>query len=446
MSYPRGLPSHGLTTPQGDPVPQVPTGPAPSVLTATPVQDSSAPAPTQRGLRSALGTLLRTPALGASSLVVVDPATNQVLLARRAGTPRIPASTIKLLTAAAAVRTLGPNARIPTRVVRNSGTADSSDEGGAIVLVGGGDATLVSGSGGKGPLAGGSASLRELARQTARAVGKGPVTLGYDDSLFTGPRLAPGWPRSFPADGVIAPVSALLVDQGRRSRTSTSRANDPAQQAARTFARLLRADGVRVRGVQPMRSAPDAPEIARVESPPVAELVQRMLTESDNDLAESLAHLAGAKSGSGASFKGGATAVMSAARELGLPIDGLSIVDGSGLSQRDRVAAATLAGVLVAAARRSDPVYSPIASGLPVAGETGTLADRFRGRGAAIARGNVRAKTGTLSSVVSLAGTVKDADGRVLVFAVIGNRVPSVDGARRAVDDIAVRLAECGCS
>lgn len=429
--------AHARVSTTEDPAPAVPASPAPPVLTATSIQDSTAPMPSERGLRSALGSLLRTPALGRASVVIVDPGTNAVLLGRNAETPRIPASTIKLLTGVAAVRTLGPNTRLATRVVRDGDT---------IILVGGGDATLVSGSGGRGPLAGGSASLRELARQTARAVGGGPVRLGFDDSLFTGPTLGPGWSRGFPSAGVVAPVTALMVDQGRRSKGSIARVADPARQAARIFAQYLEEDGVRVQRVRRMKAPVNASEVARVESPPVAELVQRMLTESDNDLAESLAHLVGREAGTGASFAGGGAAVMAVIDDLGLPDDGLRIVDGSGLSQENKVASITLAGVLVGAARRSDSVFGPIASGLPVAGETGTLADRFRGRGAAIARGNVRAKTGTLSSVVGLAGTVKDADGRVLVFAVLGNRVPSVEGARRTVDEIAVRLAECGCS
>ena len=414
----------------------LPSGPAPAVLVTTPIADSTAPIPTEQGLRRALGSLLRDRSLGRSSVVVVDPGTNTMLLGRNAQTPRTPASTIKMLTGVAAVRTLGANTRLATRVVR---------QGDAIVLVGGGDATLAT-RGGRGPLDGGSASLRDLARQTARAIGDGPVRLGFDDSLFTGPALGPGWSRGFIRSGVVAPVSALMVDHGRRSKTSLARVSDPARQAARTFARYLAADGVRVTSVSSMKAAPNANEVARVESPPVAELVQRMLTESDNDLAESLAHLTGGKAGTGASFAGGAEAVTRVVAELALPDQGLQIVDGSGLSQQDAVPATTLAGVLVGAARQADPVYGPIASGLPVAGETGTLADRFRGRAAAVARGNVRAKTGTLSSVVSLAGTVKDVDGRVLVFVVIGNRVPSVTAARRTVDDIAVRLAKCGCS
>jgi len=414
----------------------LPAAPAPAVLVTTPIADSTAPIPTERGLRRALGSLLRDPTLGRSSIVIVDPGSNAMLLGRHADTPRTPASTIKLLTGVAAVATLGANTRLATRVVR---------DGDAIVLVGGGDATLASRSK-RGPLDGGSASLRDLARQTARAIGTGTVRVGFDDSLFTGPAMGPGWSRGFVSSGVVAPVTALMVDQGRRSKTSIARVTDPARQAAGAFARFLAADGVRVESVSPMKAAPDAAELARVESPPVAELVQRMLTESDNDLAESLAHLTGAKAGTGASFAGGAKAVTAVVARLGLPDQGLRIVDGSGLSSRDAVAATTLAGVLVAAARRADPVYGPIASGLPVAGETGTLADRFGGRGAALARGNVRAKTGTLSSVVSLAGTVKDVHGRVLVFVVIGNRVPGVAAARRTVDDIAVRLAKCGCS
>ena len=171
-----------------------------------------------------------------------------------------------------------------------------------------------------------------------------------------------------------------------------------------------------------------------------------MLTDSDNDLAEALAHLAGAKAFGKGSFEGGARAMVRTMQDATLVRGALAPVDGSGLSGRNAVSAGTLADLLESVTREEDPGTSGIGLALPVAGFTGTLADRFRGGASLPGAGLVRAKTGTLTGVTSLAGTVKDVDGRVLVFSVLANGVPSIPKARRALDLFASRLAECGCS
>lgn len=130
---------------------------------------------------------------------------------------------------------------------------------------------------------------------------------------------------------------------------------------------------------------------------------------------------------------------------MGVDVTGMSIVDGSGLSTRDQVPATVLAEVLGDAAKASDPDLAAIPPGLAVAGLTGTLADRYTSLQTLAGRGVVHAKTGTLTGVVSLAGTVQDRDGRVLVFAIISNKVPSLARARETMDRIASRLATCGC-
>ncbi len=85
-------------------------------------------------------------------------------------------------------------------------------------------------------------------------------------------------------------------------------------------------------------------------------------------------------------------------------------------------------------------------TGLPIAGFTGTLGKRFgAASGAAEAAGIVRAKTGSLSGVNTLAGTVVDADGRLLSFAVMTRTTAAADTARAAMDRIVARLAACGC-
>jgi D-alanyl-D-alanine carboxypeptidase/D-alanyl-D-alanine-endopeptidase (penicillin-binding protein 4) len=410
-----------------------PSGPAMTVLEPTAVMNAVGPAPTKAGILRAVGPALASPALGRFSAVVIDPTSEDAVLAIRSGVGRTPASTMKLLTAASALMVLGSTERLATTVVVSGST---------LTLVGGGDATLtrVKRAGAE------SATLKALARQVADQIAASPINLRFDNSLFSGPVLGPGWSSSFPAAGVIAPVTALMVDQGRVRPGALSRVTNPSKQAAQVFADLLRADGVTVTSIRMGTAPPDATEIARVQSPTIGNLVERMLTESDNDLAEALAHLVGGRLSGRATFATGAAGVEQTAAKLGLQTAGLVVADGSGLSGQNTVSPVTLAQLLSDIARQSDPGLWQVGSGLPVSGFTGTLADRFARGISASAAGYVRAKTGTLTGVVALAGTVKDVDGRVLVFAVLANGVTSLDAARRAVDDFSSRLANCGCT
>jgi D-alanyl-D-alanine carboxypeptidase/D-alanyl-D-alanine-endopeptidase (penicillin-binding protein 4) len=111
------------------------------------------------------------------------------------------------------------------------------------------------------------------------------------------------------------------------------------------------------------------------------------------------------------------------------------------------VPARVLADVLRLATQDDRPQLRPLLEGLPVSGFTGTLAERFRRPPAAPAAGRVRAKTGTLTGVNALAGFTVDADGRLLVFAVLAGRVPAggTPAARAAIDRVAAALTACGC-
>lgn len=399
--------------------------PAP-VLKSIPVMGSTAPIPTSAGLQSALSGILARPAFGTSGVWIGDPATGTTLFDSNATTALLPASALKLLTAATALRVLTPTKRIPTRVVV---------EGETLTLIGGGDAMLA--STGVGP------SLETLANRVASQIQAGPITLNYDTSLFSGRTLGAGWSRTFPAAGVAAPVQALMVDQGRARVGGNSRVSNPAAYAAQLFAKELRAQGIKVASVGQAKAPASATEIARVESVPVQQLVNHMLTDSDNDLAEALAHLSGvAVSGKG-SFTSGAAAMEATAKALGLPTQGLALFDGSGLSNKDRVSAQALGGILMLAAQGS---FGGIAPALAIAGFTGTLADRFTSASQKSAAGFVRAKTGTLNGVVNLVGIVPDLDGRVLVFSVLTNGISSIERTRLSVDQLATKLRACGCA
>jgi D-alanyl-D-alanine carboxypeptidase/D-alanyl-D-alanine-endopeptidase (penicillin-binding protein 4) len=247
----------------------------------------------------------------------------------------------------------------------------------------------------------------------------------------------------------VSPVSALSVDQGRRSATTSTRDSDPALAAGAAFAAQLTRAGITVTGRVTRTIAPaSAAQLASVESPPLGDLVERTLTRSDDDLAEALAHVAGGRLGGAASFEGGALATAKVLAELGIPGAGVRLLDGSGLSRQDLVPATTLVHALAAIATDapssadSAGALWPVATGLPVAGVTGTLTVRFASPGTSAGRGVVRAKTGTLTGVDSLSGLVRDGHGRLLAFAFVADGSPGpVLDARAALDRAATALA-----
>ncbi|MEH6380044.1 D-alanyl-D-alanine carboxypeptidase/D-alanyl-D-alanine-endopeptidase, partial [Streptomyces sp. KLMMK] len=375
----------------------------------------------------ALDGLLKDSALGAqTSAAVVDVATGQQLYGADQDTPYTPASTIKTATAAAALAALGTAHRIETTAVADGDT---------VVLVGGGDPTLTARPAKEGAQP--AASLKELADATARGLkarGKGRVKVAYDASRYSGPAVHPIGPNEN-----IAPVSALMVDEGRlddSDRGPAERTADPAGDAGRKFAGMLREAGVDVDGDPAAGRAGDKAErLASVSSPPLSALVERTLTNSDNDIAEALARQTALASGQPADFEGAARAVTGRLEKLGLPLSGARIADGSGLDRADHVSAAFLASLLARAADPAVPELRPVLTGLPVAGFSGTLSGRYGADAAG--RGVVRAKTGTLTGVNTLSGTVVDADGRLLSFAFMTTGAASGEGAQGALDRLA---------
>ena len=400
--------------------------PADGTLQAAPVRQVLA-----RGIARALG----------SHVLAAVAGTSGGLVAQSGHGAAVPASTNKLLTAAAVLALEGPEKRYATRTVLSGGT---------VTLVGGGDPLLASRPSTGYPQAG---DVTTLAKQTAaalRSTGRRVVRLRYDASLFTGPVTNPTWPASYLGEGIVAPITALWVDEGRTTSDpeGTGRVADPAASAAVTFEKALVAAGVRVMG--PVRSAvaPDgAAELARVESPPLREIVGHVLQVSDNEGAEVLAHQAGLAAGDGASFDGGVKAVLGALHDLDVDTTGLVLHDGSGLSRANRVTATALVQVLQRAT--TEPRLAPIVGALPVAGFSGSLLERFDALdgGSEPGRGLVRAKTGTLTGVDALAGYTQDATGSPVVFAVLADHVavPNTLAARAALDDLAAGLTTCRC-
>lgn len=396
---------------------------------------AASPIPDPASLAATLRADAHDPALGTVAAVVVDARTGTELYARHAGRSVAPASTAKLLTAAAALTRLAGAEPLTTGVVRSGDT---------LYLVGGGDVTLALRSQPGYPHV---ATLAALAAKTAAAVTPGEaLQLRYDASGWSGPDLASGWSPGYLSAGNVSRLRPLEVDEGHLAEGATApRAVDPARQAALAFRRALRVSGVHVQGpLRPGVAPSSGLGIASVDSAPIPAQVVRMLTESDNDLAEALGRLIARHDGRPATFEGAAAAVTAAVRDLGVPMRGVRLHDASGLSRDDRVTPRALVALLQLVAN-GNPTLAPLAAGLPVAGFTGTLADRYRGKTTDAGAGVVRAKTGTLAGVSALAGQVVDADGRLLVFAFLADHVPSPTPAEVALDRLATALSACGC-
>lgn len=403
--------------------------------------DGQAPIPTEAGVATAIDRLAAAPALGSLAGVVLDVATASPLWQRQPAVPLVPGSTAKIATAAAALLALDPALTLETTVV-------AGPKPGTVVLVGGGDPTLSTLPAGKESVYPGAPRLDELVQQVRAAAPDGVDTVLVDVGRYRGDSLGPGW---LPADipgGYIAPIVPVMLDGGRGVPTEqdTPRTGTPALAAAAELARRLGANPATVAvGTAP----PQARVLGRVASRPVRELTIHMMLHSDNVLAEVLAHEVALATGAEPSFTGAAAALRTVLTTAGLEVTGLNLVDGSGLSALNKVTARGLASVLAAAAAPgTDPravKLRPLLAGLPVAGGSGTLAGRYDGAADRAGRGYVRAKTGTLDNVSSLAGIVLDADGRLLAFALVSNGATSSATARPALDAIAAGLATCGC-
>ncbi len=424
-------PTPTLATPQPAAVP------AP-VLARLP---ATAPMPTPAGMARALDGPLADAGLGGSPHVeVVDALTGRVLLDRLGRVPTIPASTQKLLTAAAALLVLGPRTRLTTRVIVS---------GQDVYLVGGGDPTLTTAPALYGAYPA-STDLNALAAAVTKRLGSSrPIlrVIGVG-GLYGGPDEAVGWSPSYLAEGDVAPVRSLTVDGAKQTPglAPGPRTPDPVLSAAEAFQRALTNAGAAA-GTATVGTAPSAPQqaatvVASVLSPPVSALIERMLNYSDADVAEGLGRQIALRSGLPATFAGTAAALTRVARRLQLPEVG-QIADASGLSRSDALAPATLTSLLRDAAVGDYPVLRTLFAALPIAGFSGTLALRFTADAPAGA-GRVRAKTGWLNGASALAGTVTTADGRLLLFAALAP-APVRSAGEAALDQVAATLAACGC-
>jgi D-alanyl-D-alanine carboxypeptidase/D-alanyl-D-alanine-endopeptidase (penicillin-binding protein 4) len=368
--------------------------------------------------------------------VVLDGATRQSLFDARSGQAAVPASTTKIVTSTAVLAALDPSARMTTRVVSKDGR---------LVLVGGGDPTLSSQDDPKSYPE--PASVADLARETAEALkanGTTRITVDYDASLYSGSSLGPGWKPTYFTEGSVAPVSALMIDNGRVAPNpcegTLAPVEDGPKHATQVFVQWLKRYGVKAAVGRP-GSGEGGQKVADVQSPPVSALVEHLMDCSDNDVSEALARQVALKKGLPASFDGAAQAVRGVLQSLGVA-QGVDTRDGSGLSPLNRITPLGLAKMISMNALGDRAELRTVITGMPVAGFSGTLAARFLGTPGA---GVVRAKTGTLNHVATLAGVIMHKNGRLLTFAFMANGVEDLGAARAVLDRLATAVATCDC-
>ena len=414
---------------------QVAVEPVPPPATAepevVPVADS-AEAPTPQGLARALAPVLADPNLGKFTGRITDASTGRQLWALGADLPMQPASTNKLLTAAAALLTLDREDRLTTRVV--------SDTPGVVVLVGGGDPTLSAAPRREDTWYRDAARIVDLADQV-RDSGFAVNRVQVDVSAYRGPSMAVGWDPLDIDGGDIAPIEPVMLDGGRTQPVSVEsrRSKTPALDAGRALAAALGVDPRMVTVLPPGRGVTGT-EIASVQSPPLMQRLRDMMNFSDNVMAESIGREVAAALDLPSSFDGAAQAVLSTLDDAGIDTSGARLLDSSGLSVDDRLTARTLDEIVNAATGDDVPALRPLVDLVPIAGGSGTLSNRYLDTPAA---GYLRGKTGSLTGTNTLAGFVTDVSGRVLTFAFLSNDAGPT--GRTALDAFAATLRSCGC-
>jgi D-alanyl-D-alanine carboxypeptidase/D-alanyl-D-alanine-endopeptidase (penicillin-binding protein 4) len=385
-----------------------------------------------------LADTMADPALASSrgqTCLVVRQAGREVY-AQAAAQPLLPASNLKLLTAAAVLARIDGKEQLQTELLADKAPVGGV-VGGPLYLVGGGD-----------PLIGSAAyetsrkypppkwTKVESIADAVVAAGVHEIRGGVlgDDSRYDRQRVISTWPPRYVTLGDMGPMSALAVNDGFEAYAVQHVPSDaPARHAASVLTDLLKARGVTVDGTSGEGRAPaTAVPVARVGSLTVKDLVTEMLEESDNDTAELFVKELGHRFGGAGTTVAGLGVLHATLADAGLPMAGWTAVDGSGLDRSDRATCRLLVDTLT-----TGPHAEDVVAGLPVAAGNGTLAHRFLGQAAA---GCLRAKTGSLDGVISLSGVVETEVGRVS-FALVMNQLPSEAVGMHFADEVGDILA-----
>lgn len=419
--------------------------PRPAAAPPTPVlslrraPEALATAVGQARLTHRLDQTLADPAFrGATTCLTVETG-DDLIYARNPEESLLPASTMKVLTGMAALREMGSDFRFVTPLVAPGGAPSAGVVDGPAWLVGSGDpllsTTAYAASFRNQPQV--FTSLDALADATV-AAGIREIRGGVvgDESRYDSQRYLPSWKDVYLTDNDVGPVSALTVNDGFTQFRPLPRrhAPDPALHAAATLTALLRARGVLVGEPATGKAPAGVAVLAEATSPPLSDIVGELLRESDNMTAELLVKEMGARGGGAGSWPAGLDVLRETLEEARLPTTGFHGVDGSGLDVGNRLTCALLMDALDLAGGGGE-----VAAGFPVAGRTGTLADRFRGNPA---EGRLRAKTGSLNHVAGLAGFVDTPGTTDLEFALLANGLPDrVDSGRALQERVGAALS-----
>lgn len=386
------------------------------------------------------------------AVTVRDVLTGEHLLDHNVNTALTPASTTKLLTAAAVAQALPMDQRLETQVL----VGPEADQ---IVLVAGGDMMLATDAGDPEAVVG-HAGLGDLADQTAAALtdlGLGteesPVRLRLDTSFAQGPIRPKGWTDYWLNEGFTGPITMLGLAHDRATPYNPA-PRDPAQATAIQFRAALKERGISVGGgptteVPRLEASEGAEVLASVESAPLRDVLGEAIRTSDNAMVEQLGRIAAVQDGVDTDPAAVRDWVLEQVADYGIDLTGVVLADVSGLSDGTVIPARVLGDLMVMAADGSHPELQNAMGGLPIAGYSGTLWDRFALERQQPGVGVARAKTGSLPGVTSLAGVVVTADGRLLAYAMIADEIGS-DGTsalegRSVFDTMVAELASCGC-
>lgn len=432
--YALGEPLPAATSASVSATPFTPTAAVTPSPSATPTKSVTAVART-----CSVSSAARDPRLANFQGRVINARTGEVLFDRQGTKASRAASVMKVLTSAAALKVLGPDYRLTTKVVAGS-------RKGEIVLVGGGDVTLSRTPVGTTTAYAGAAHLSTLAKQVKAAwkaahPGEKITRVVLDSSYFGGPSWQPTWKVKERALGSTPKITALMVDGDRANPAlnTSPRGNDPIGRAGTAFAAYFGSGVTVTRGTAPS----GADTLGTVRSQPVSRLIQQELVVSDNTIAEALARVTAIKSGTGNTFASIDAAVLPALRSYGIEPAKVRVVDGSGLSDDNRIPPSYLTKLFVKVLHKSDGL-GPVYAGLPIAGRTGSLAysDRFAGA-ASRADGKVWAKTGWIDTGYTLAGIIRAKDGTPLTFAFYALG-PVNASAKQALDTLTADVWSCG--
>jgi D-alanyl-D-alanine carboxypeptidase/D-alanyl-D-alanine-endopeptidase (penicillin-binding protein 4) len=381
--------------------------------------------PTDPGVDTLLQKRLANPRVGRDvAMVVIDAGTGAVVSSHDGDRLMLPASNMKIVTAVDALATMGAEARFHTRVREGDSPTD-------IVLQGGGDPLLA------------TADLRTLATETAVALPTDTkVTVHVDADLFPPAGRGPGWTKDY-----LPYVAAPVVPLARLGEYSP----DPAGNAARAFVAKLRDLGVKARLGSPADAADHAGIIAETSTHTVGEAVARMLSESENNIAEVLYRQVALATGHEPTWEGARAAAHESLATLGIDDASMQLLDGSGLSRKDRLSPRFLSYVLRLARTTRPQKFASMFAGnaLPVSGRSGTLASaygRYTTKHSRCARGDVRAKTGSLFDTTALSGIADTVSGDERIFSILVNHRPrkySALSTRQVLDGLTATITGC---